>query len=123
MRDNQVCALHSPRGADIRAKATQASADARRDKANQREQATEDAKLTLTQRLTRAAAVRAGDLVDALIERAIDGDMRAQGLVWDRVEGKVADHLITEAGDPFQMSEEQLARWLAEPAPVPQHGD
>jgi hypothetical protein len=108
--------MHSSRGAEIRAKATQASADARRDKVKDRKEAQEAAKLSLTEAFRLAAGKRQTELVNATLDRAIlDKDSAVLRLVWERLEGKVADHLVTEAGDPFTMTEAQLAKWLDTP--------
>lgn len=114
MADEDVCLMHSPRGEETRAKGRARAAAAKRELVEARKQAAEDAKLTLTQRLHRRAAERANEVVSALVRAAEGGDMRAQTILWERVEGKVADKLETRASDPFEMDVAALQRWLME---------
>jgi hypothetical protein len=86
---------------------------ARQRRAAKREEALEQAKMTLLQRLRVKAAERNEQLVSALIRAAEGGDMQAQRIVWDRLEGKVIDRL--EVGQPEYGAEDLLKALAALP--------
>lgn len=111
-----VCMAHSPDMAAARAKAVQASAQARRGKVEARQEAQEAAKLSLTERIRLEAGRRNEELARALVAAALaDPHGRAMAHVLDRVEGKVADKLetTTATANPFEMDEAQLLALLA----------
>lgn len=117
VKGSTTCLLHGDREqvAELSKRAAAESARVRKDSLEQRKAASEDAKLSLTQRLRRATAARADEFVNATLDNAIgQKDVGAQRLVWERLEGKVTDNLNVNAGDPFSMSEADLHRWLTE---------
>lgn len=111
-----TCVAHTPAVAALaRSKGVERSREVRKERAEQRQEASEAAKLSLTQRIRRAAADSQEDLVASLVKAAIaDGNGAAMRELLNRVEGKVTDSLNVNAGDPFSMSEADLHRWLTE---------
>lgn len=120
--EDGYCVMHGPKADEIRARARQASNEARKAKVERREQALEDADLSLTAHIRITAGRRNKELAEALVSSAItDPHGRAMAHVLDRVEGKVANEVNVNAGDPFAMSESELHRWL-ESTTVPTEG-
>lgn len=112
----ETCVAHTP-GLKERslAAATQASAEARTSAVAARKQESEQAKLSLTERIRRYAALHDAEIVESLGKAAIaDGNSPAMRELLARVEGKVTDSLNLNAGDPFTMSQAQLEAWLLE---------
>ena len=114
------CFAHDPAAKERNKQASLASVKARQQRVADRLQASEQAKLTLTERIHRQAAERAEELACALVQAAItDPHGRAMAHVLDRVEGKVTDRLETSALEPGQMSAAELERWLRLPSQEP----
>ena len=108
-----TCLSHSERGVEQRRRATQASAEARRERRERLETASLEDSLTLTQRIRREAAKNAEALARSLVEAAkSDGSSAAMRELLNRTEGKVIDRIEAVPTDPFQMDEAQLTRWL-----------
>lgn len=117
----ETCYLHSltpeEREANAR-KASAKSAEVRSEQAEARERAVERAKYSLSDALTVTAGERVWELVNALVQRGVDGDMRAQSIIWERMEGKVTDRLEVAEVSPLDMDAKTLAAWLVEDAPM-----
>lgn len=114
LHHRDTCQSHSPEGLESRAKAVRASAEARKAKVEARNERVEQSKLTLTQWFSIVAGEHAEALARKAVDSALGGDVRALSIVLDRVEGKVADKLITEAGVPERMNEAELMEWLSQ---------
>lgn len=115
MAGQETCFTHSEEAVEQRRRATQASAEKRKARTEGRKQASEDAKLSLTDAIRRAAAIHRDAIVESLVTAAkADGNGAAMRELLNRVDGKVTDSLNVNAGDPFTMSEEALHKWLTE---------
>lgn len=116
VEDETTCVAHTPRIAELaRSKGVERSREVRKERVEQREQASEAAKLSLTERIRYQAAANQTELVDSLVKAAIaDGNGAAMRELLNRVDGKVTDSLSLNAGNPFEMDEASLHRWLAE---------
>lgn len=120
MGGETTCFSHSEGAIEQRKRATEASAKARSERVEARKEASEEAKLTITERLQRRVAERATQLVDSLVAAAeADGSSRAMDMVWNRIEGKVSDNLNLSSRTPFDMDEGALMAWLSQPAEEP----
>src|SRR6266404_2522864 len=99
LKDGDTCFSHSPAGAEQRKQATQASAHSRKNRVDQREKADELARLSPTQLLRRRFVEHQEPIVNALIKSAVAGELRAQEILWNRLEGKPIDRLqnVTES--------------------------
>jgi hypothetical protein len=86
----------------------------RQTRVQERLEAVERSKLTLTQLLRIEAADRAEEIVAALVQRAVDEpNSQASAILWDRIEGRVVEKSeVKNLSDPWAMSEEDLVHWL-----------
>ena len=76
----------------VRERATEASAEKRSRRKEERKQAVEDADYSLTQRLRLAVADRRGEIVQALIDHAVSNpNAQSMAILWDRDQGRVAE--------------------------------
>jgi hypothetical protein len=104
------CATHSGRAgfgtAEMARKGSEASVRARRERVAERERRTEEAAMSLTELLKVRALERREELVKALLDAAAQGrDVPALRMVWDRLDGKVADKLELEAALPQSLAD------------------
>jgi hypothetical protein len=109
-----TCVAHTPHIAAVaRSKGVERSREVRKQRVEQREQADELAKLSLTQLLRKLAHERKAEIVKSLLDAAIaDGSSAAMRETWQRIEGKVIDVTQVNAGDPFNMSQTELEEYL-----------
>jgi hypothetical protein len=92
------CAAHSGKTQfgtpETARKGAQRSAEARRERVQKRERRVEEAQMSLTELLRVRAQERREELVKALLDAAAAGrDVPALRMVWERLDGKVADKL------------------------------
>jgi hypothetical protein len=124
MPGSETCSMHDPDQAkQLQELATKRSAEARRERVEARKRRQEDAKLSHTELLRVRALERQEELIAATLHAAIDErEISALRLVWDRLEGKVADRVITtQENDPMaSLSVEELLR-LADAPVAPDH--
>lgn len=116
-----TCVAHTP-GLKERslAAATKASAEKRSNAVAARQEASEAAKLSLTEAIQRDAAAKRDEIAASLIAAAVaDGSSRAMAELLNRVEGKVTDSLNLNSRTPFDMDEGALMAWLSQPAEEP----
>jgi hypothetical protein len=101
-------------------RAAKASAEIRRERAKERQERVEEARiearLGIEHHIARLADERDEEIAEALIARAIAApDSRAMTMLLERRLGKVPDHLITsDQEEPFHMTEERLWQWMNE---------
>lgn len=120
---SNVCFSHSEHQREAAKRASEASAKARKATVTARKEASEQAKLSLTEVIRSQAAMKRTEIAKALVEAAVaDGSSRAMAELLNRVEGKVTDSLNLNAGDPFTMDEASLHRWLSESPTVDDEG-
>jgi hypothetical protein len=105
-----LCAAHSGKTqfgtAETSRKGAEASVQARKEKAAAREARAEEASMSLTELLKLRALERREELVKALLDAAAQGrDVPALRMVWDRLDGKVADKLELEAAQPQSLED------------------
>jgi hypothetical protein len=105
---------HSERGQEQRELAALASAEARRKRVEMRESADELARLSPTQLLRRRFHENQEPIVNALIASAKAGELRAQEILWNRLEGKPIDR-VQNVSEPSYSVEDMLADLAALP--------
>jgi hypothetical protein len=93
-----LCATHSGRAGfgtvETAKKGAEASVRARRERAEAREAKAEEAKMSLTELLRLRALERREELVKALLDAAAAGrDVPALRMVWERLDGRVAEKI------------------------------
>lgn len=114
-----LCASHSGRSqvgtVENSKKAAKAAARARRERAEARARESELARMSLTDRLRVKAAERSDELIDALLDGTIERrDAALTRIVWDRLEGKVADRVeVTDGVTPEELDMLKRSREFA----------
>jgi hypothetical protein len=123
-----TCLAHTPRlMARSQPAAVAASTRKRQEAVERRKEASEQAKLSLTEVIRRDTAIRRAEISASLVSAAIaDGNGAAMRELLNRVDGKVADQLVTSAGDTHLMTEAELEAqvlsWAATESPTVAEG-
>jgi len=110
-----VCVSHSGQAKEYAVRASAASVEARRDRVNKRQEAVEASKLTFREGLAARLNASREAVYSVLVDEAIATSDRATLLrALDQAYGKPLETVQTNAGDPFNMTEAELAKWLNE---------
>lgn len=121
-----TCIVHSQTPEERRQAAKHASAksaETRRSRVSQRQEAQDLAVLTQSQWLARVGAENAEAIARKTVEAILAGDMRALDIYLSRTEGKVPDMLTLKQSrdsDPFEMDMPELLAYLAKLDALPE---
>lgn len=114
--DAETCLVHSMTPEERKAKAKDASTkstELRQSRAEKRQEAVERSKLGFRDALAVALDEERTEVLRVLLAESLrDSDRRTLLALIDQAYGKNPDHVVTTAGEPYEMDMSQLNEWL-----------